>query len=164
MQRLLQIALLAGLGTNLAAQQLPPIIPGLSERPAPTVPPPFGHPDDYRLEGLIVGAVLIGGAVTVLAVGFCGQADECVTGDVVLFSLGGIALGGLTGALIGGAIPKAPRPSSAQASLWVRASNDRLLLTGAMAGGRYEMLARLSMNQDSLLLVRSAPAAEPQVR
>ena len=42
--------------------------------------------------------------------------------------------------------------------------NRRLLLTGAMAGGRYAMLARLSMNRDSLLLVRSAPAAEPQSR
>ena len=43
-------------------------------------------------------------------------------------------------------------------------SNRRLLLAGAVAGGRYERLARLGMNQSSLLLVRSAPAAEPQVR
>jgi ABC-type Fe3+-siderophore transport system permease subunit len=164
MPRLLQIALLAGLATRLAAQQLPPVIPTLSKLAAPSVPPPFGHPDDYRLEGLIAGAALIGGAVTLLAVALCAQADECDTADVVLISLGSIALGGLTGALIGGAIPKAPRPSSSQASLWLRASNERLLLTGAMAGGRYALLARLSRNQDSLLLVRSAPAAEPLIR
>ena len=42
--------------------------------------------------------------------------------------------------------------------------NRRLLLAGAMAGGRYAMLAGLSRNRSSLLLVRSAPAAEPQSR
>jgi hypothetical protein len=44
------------------------------------------------------------------------------------------------------------------------ASNRRLLLAGAMAGGRYARVARLSRNQRSLLLVRSAPAAEPHIR
>jgi hypothetical protein len=53
-----------------------------------------------------------------------------------------------------GAAPHAPRASS----------NRRLLLPGAVAGGRYAMLARLSRNHSPLLLVRSAPAAEPQGR
>jgi hypothetical protein len=163
-QRLFRLVVLLAPASHLAAQQLPPVVPNAAESALPTLPPPFGHPDDYRLEGLIAGAVLIGGAITVLAVGLCAHADECDAGDVVLVSLGSIALGGLTGALIGGAIPKAPRPSSSQASLSRRASNKRLLLPGAMAGGRYEILARLSRNRSSLLLVGSAPAAEPQSR
>lgn len=113
---------------RLSAQQLPPVVSGIPD----AVPPPhgalvFGHPGDYRLEGLIAGAAIVGGAVTFLAVALCGQSDSCATGDAVLVSVGAFALGGLTGALIGGAIPKAPPPPATHASLWTRASNARVL-------------------------------------
>jgi hypothetical protein len=118
----LPLTLLLTCTTGVAGQQLPPLIPGLtSNTPAPVPTTAFGHPGDYRIEGLIAGAVLIGGAATFLVVGVCGSSDSCESSDAILISLGSIALGALTGALIGGAIPKAPPTSSTEAALPQRA-------------------------------------------
>jgi len=95
-QTLLRLALLLVPATSLTPQPLPLLLPNAAEAALPPSPAPFGHPDDYGLEGLIAGAVLLGGAITFLAVADCGLADECDPGDVVLVSLGGIVLGGLT--------------------------------------------------------------------
>jgi hypothetical protein len=141
MRPILTAALLATCATTTtAAQQLPPLIPGVHQHTP--LPSTFGHPDDYRLEGLIAGAVLIGGLFTVLVVGFCGQSDSCDSGDAILVSLGTIALGGFTGALIGGAIPKAPSASAAEATRWQRPSDERVLLPGGAAGGALTRVER----------------------
>jgi hypothetical protein len=111
------------------AQQLPTFISSAGSDTAPAAPAAaFGHPDDYCLEGLIAGAVLVGGAFTAIIIGLCPYSDSCETGDALLVSLGAIALGGFTGALIGGAIPKAPPASASQTSLLQQASNPRFEL------------------------------------
>jgi hypothetical protein len=121
---------------RLSAQQLPPVVSGIPDAvPSPPIALVFGHPGDYRLEGLIAGAAIVGGAVTFLAVALCGQSDSCATGDAVLVSVGAFALGGLTGALIGGAIPKAPPPPATHGSLWTRASNARVRQLGETTDG-----------------------------
>jgi hypothetical protein len=67
----------------------------------------FGHPDDYRWEGMIVGAVVLGVATAYFANALCGIADESDCTSVVLGSLllGGFG-GGILGGLLGGLIPK----------------------------------------------------------
>jgi hypothetical protein len=131
MRSSLTSSLLLAFAASATAQELPRWIPGLT---ANTSTPPtvtaFGHTGDYRLEGLIAGAVLIGGAATFLVIAVCASSDSCETADALLISVGTIALGGLTGALIGGAIPKAPRAPPTEASLRKRASNERLLQSG----------------------------------
>lgn len=111
---------------RVQAQRLPPFLASTG-RLEPASPPraarlPFGHPADYRTEGMIAGAALIGIPTTILAFGFCADTDSgggnCLTGGVAP-SLLGLFVGGLAGALIGGAIPKAQSPSSA--SVFVQA-------------------------------------------
>jgi hypothetical protein len=124
----------------LRAQRLLPFLTSAAQfdpGPAPHAPsPPFGHPADHRTEGMIAGAILIGIPTTILAFAFCSDTDSgggnCLTGGVGV-SLAGFLLGGLTGALIGSAIPKAQAPS-APASSFRQAPNRRLKLTGASAG------------------------------
>jgi len=71
----------------------------------------FGHPDDYRWEGLLVGGIGLGLFGTYLAVGLCCDPDSGGEGvNTVLAGLGGFLvggfLGGVTGGLLGGLIPK----------------------------------------------------------
>ena len=64
---------------------------------------------DHRYEGLAIGAVAGGVGGLLLSWAICGQSDEVgksCTGTVILGTLGGAALGGLAGLLIGGFFPK----------------------------------------------------------
>jgi len=166
---LLTCALLAP--APLLSQQLPRFVSDIGQPdPLPdslTASLPFGHPADYRTEGMIAGAVLIGIPTSVIAFALCGDTDSgggnCLTGGAGV-SLLGFLLGGLTGALIGGAIPKARSPTS-QTSSFVQAPNERLLQPGAAAGGVTARVAGSSM--ESLIDVAAggrAPAAEAQSR
>jgi hypothetical protein len=131
MRTVLAVALLLAVPFAGQAQQLPTFISSVSgDTTAPARAAAFGHPGDYRLEGLIAGAVLVGGAFTAITIAVCQTSDSCETGDALLVSLGTIALGGFAGALIGGAIPKAPPASPSQASRLQRASNARFELAG----------------------------------
>jgi hypothetical protein len=75
----------------------------------------FGHPDDYRWEGVLVGAVGGGVLGALFGYGFCeeqGQpGDPCLLSGVWL-GLAGAAAAGVVGGLIGGLIPKAPHDSA----------------------------------------------------
>jgi hypothetical protein len=131
MRNFLASALLVVVPVAGQAQQLPVFISGARGDTAPPAPATaFGHPDDYRFEGLIAGAVLVGGAFTALIIGLCPYSDSCETGDALLVSLGAIAAGGFTGALIGGAIPKAPPAPASQTSGLQQASDSRFDLSG----------------------------------
>lgn len=59
---------------------------------------------DHRYEGAVIGAVALGAAFALLA--SAGDSDSGSDPSPVLLGLGGAALGGLLGLLIGGAIPK----------------------------------------------------------
>jgi hypothetical protein len=64
---------------------------------------------DHRYEGLAIGAVAGGVGGLLLSWALCGQSDEVgksCTGSVIAGTLGGAALGGLAGLLIGGMFPK----------------------------------------------------------
>ena len=121
--RTLCAVLILGAGTlavsNVAAQRLGHAFATL---PDPFVQPAtvnsaavFGHPDDYRWEGLLIGGASVGvlGAVVVLA--FCGDPDagsgaRCGLQPLVGL-LFGATIGGVTGGLLGGLIPKgSPSP------------------------------------------------------
>ena len=127
----------------------------------------FGHPADYRTEGIIAGAVLIGVPTAILAFSLCADTDSgggnCLTGGVGV-SLLGFALGGLTGALIGGAIPKA-KASTTQGSGFRQAPNAGFLLSGCAPGG---VLTRVAGSCEMSLTHSAAgeksPAAEAQSR
>lgn len=60
--------------------------------------------DDHRYEGAVVGAVVFGVGFALLA--SAGNSDSGSDPSPVLLGLGGAAVGGLLGLLIGGAIPK----------------------------------------------------------
>ncbi len=59
---------------------------------------------DHRYEGAVIGTVALGAGFALLA--SVGDSDSGGESSPVLFGLGGAALGGLLGLLIGGAIPK----------------------------------------------------------
>ena len=71
----------------------------------------FPRAPDYRYEGAIVGFVLVGVGTAVVSAGLCGQSEtQNCTGPVIGLSLLLGACGALTGALIGGMMPKEPAP------------------------------------------------------
>jgi hypothetical protein len=106
----------ASLPSETAAQRLPPphfrsyspsIGTGTASPPAAAVRLP--RADDYRYEGLVAGAVVLGTGSAILFHVLCGiddSPDKNCTWLTIKGSLAGAALGGLTGALIGGMIPK----------------------------------------------------------
>jgi hypothetical protein len=71
----------------------------------------FGHPDDYRWEGLLVGGVVLGVTSAVVGASLCAQ-DDSADGScfypTVLVTVAGAGAGAMVGVLIGGLIPKAP--------------------------------------------------------
>lgn len=75
----------------------------------------FPRAHDHRYEGLVIGAVAVGGAFAVIGNALCRSSDsvdkDCAWGTVKVGLLGGFA-GGLSGALIGALVPKKapPRP------------------------------------------------------
>lgn len=73
----------------------------------------FGHPKDHRLEGAIVGGVVVGAGLALFSNALCGLGDEpasqCAGLVFEYFLLGG-AIGGLLGALVGSTFPK-PSPA-----------------------------------------------------
>lgn len=72
----------------------------------------FPRAPDYRYEGAIVGATTLVVAGGVLFAGLCEQSDSInnCTGFLIKTSLLMAFIGGLTGALVGGMIPKAAEP------------------------------------------------------
>ena len=66
----------------------------------------FGHPDDYRWEGLVLGGVVVGVLGAAVASGFCGDPDagsgsqNCVVQGFLGFLVGATA-GGVVGGMIG---------------------------------------------------------------
>jgi hypothetical protein len=89
MRNMVAIPLLLVVPLAGQAQQLPTFISSAGSDTAPAAPAAaFGHPDDYCLEGLIAGAVLVGGAFTAIIIGLCPYSDSCETGDALLVSLG----------------------------------------------------------------------------
>ena len=99
-----------------SAQRLAPEFARLAEpwseepasRPAAVV---FGHPDDHRWEGALVGGAFVGLLGAALFAGICGGADsggnasQCLAQGFLGFLAGG-AVGGLLGGLLGAAMPK----------------------------------------------------------
>ena len=71
----------------------------------------FGHPDDHRWEGAIVGGTFVGlqvglGTAAALCSGdSAGTASDCLGYGFLGFLIGG-TVGGLLGGLIGSAMPK----------------------------------------------------------
>jgi hypothetical protein len=63
---------------------------------------------DYRWEGLIIGALALGVGGALAANGLChdDSSDKDCTGSIVGYFLVGATVGGVTGGLIGAAIPK----------------------------------------------------------
>jgi predicted lipid-binding transport protein (Tim44 family) len=112
----LALLVVASLPRVTAAQRLSPqqfrsyepsIGTGTASPPAAAVRLP--HADDYRYEGLVAGAVVLGTGSAILFHVMCGiddSPDTNCTWLAIKGSLAGAALGGLTGALIGGMIPK----------------------------------------------------------
>ncbi len=112
---------LTSLGTaGPASAQLRPPEPSkafVQFRPAPTQEPPSStvapRVPDYRWEGLVVGAVALGGFSAFVYEGFCGDTDSnspgCTAGGLAVAVLIGATIGGVTGGLLGGLIPKPTR-------------------------------------------------------
>ena len=74
----------------------------------------FGHPDDHRVEGFVVGAIAGGVTLAVWLAQLCGlegSSSGCVLGvGTVGLLLGGLIGGGL-GAVVGSTFPK-ERPAN----------------------------------------------------
>jgi len=71
----------------------------------------FGHPDDYRWEGALIGAITVGVWGAYLAAGMCTYDNPdptvgCILGHGMLALLVGGVVGGGVGGLLGGLIPK----------------------------------------------------------
>jgi hypothetical protein len=69
----------------------------------------YAKAPDHRYEGLTIGAVAGGVGGLLLSWALCGQSDEVgksCTGAVILGTLGGAALGGFAGLMIGAQFPK----------------------------------------------------------
>lgn len=70
----------------------------------------FGHPDDHRWEGALVGAIAVGVLGAIVGYGMCHFDNPDPPGGCVLptfFGLViGVASGGGAGGLVGGLIPK----------------------------------------------------------
>ena len=106
------LLLVPGIGS---AQRLSPEFARLAERwgaePATKTVAVFGHPDDYRWEGVLAGGIAGGVGGAVLAVGMCTGFEPdpsvgCILGGGVLGLVLGGVIGGGVGGLIGGLIPK----------------------------------------------------------
>ena len=97
------------------AQRLAPQFATLSEPFAESAAPSvavvaFGHPDDYRWEGALVGGIGLGLFSSWFAVGWCTYENpspgwDCIAGGFLGLIVGG-AIGAGVGGLVGGLIPK----------------------------------------------------------
>lgn len=97
------------------AQRLAPEFARLAEpwssEPTTRTVAVFGHPDDYRWEGVLVGGVAGGVSLAFVGANMCSFDSPdptvgCIVGSAMLgLVLGGVVGGGL-GGLIGGLIPK----------------------------------------------------------
>ncbi len=70
----------------------------------------FGHPDDHRWEGALVGGIGLGLFASWFAVGWCAYEDSspgwnCMAGGFLGLIVGG-AIGAGVGGLVGGLFPK----------------------------------------------------------
>ena len=75
----------------------------------------FGHPADYRWEGLLIGAIGLGAFGAYVGNEFCSFSENRASNNCMLPTLEGLLLGaivgGVTGGLIGGLFPRAkPTP------------------------------------------------------
>ena len=71
----------------------------------------FGHPDDYRWEGMIAGGVVLGVASLALTSAMC--SDDSGGGcPFVVATVSGVTAGAVIGGLIGATIPKTPADSA----------------------------------------------------
>ena len=65
----------------------------------------FGHPDDYRWEGALAGAIGLGLLGGVFAAGFCGYGDGgAPSGGCVLQAVSGLLVGATVGVTVGGIV------------------------------------------------------------
>jgi len=108
------VLLLGGIlfGREAAAQRLTPdyvnspTALSLNHRVAP--PLVVSTARDHRWEGLIIGALVGGAVVGAFRYGFCSDSGNgSCAGPVIVWTLGGMTIGAVTGGLIGSEIPKA---------------------------------------------------------
>jgi len=66
------------------------------------------RPPTHRTEGAIIGAVVLGGAALALGLAWGNDPDAGGSVNWPVATLTGAALGGIVGAMIGGAFPKEP--------------------------------------------------------
>jgi hypothetical protein len=101
-------ALLLPAPPGLAGQRLVERFASLEPLAAPTLA--FGHPDDYRWEGVLVGSIAVGLLGAILGNGLCHFDRPDPPGGCVVPTFLGLLFGGATGAgvggLLGGLIPK----------------------------------------------------------
>ncbi len=105
------LALLMPAPPGLAGQRLVERFTSLKPLAAPTSTTlAFGHPDDYRWEGVLVGSIAVGLLGAILGNGLCHFDNPDPPGGCVVPTLLGLLFGGATGAgvggWIGGLIPK----------------------------------------------------------
>ena len=112
--RLIVVAALLLVPASAGAQRLAPGFARLAEPwgsdPATMTVAVFGHPDDHRWEGVLVGGIAGGVGGVIVAVNMCDYHSDaptgCMLGGGILALIIGGVLGGGLGGLIGGLIPK----------------------------------------------------------
>jgi hypothetical protein len=98
----------AATAQRLSPQRLRPYEASIGAAP-PAAAALFPRATDYRHEGLVVGAAVVGTGAAILAHALCGLDDSShknCTWLTIEAGVGGAVLGGLSGALVGGMMPK----------------------------------------------------------